>query len=379
MFSETWTTATPDDYLTWDGFRGIRSQQSMQNAFIQYEKTTAFEAGTDWNFVSDYTAGVSAYYKSAIGKVGNGSRYWFEPQGTTYVWGRKPSGYQDLKGVEVSFRKKFSHMFSFNAALNFGWANAGSIGSNATFFAPDSSWVASDDTYYDWQWDKATSTYVKKFFSAADKARLGNIANNLLRTSAYYPNQYQDAMETNWFQPMNAQANYKAPPGIVASWQPAYGGTLYAPKGVDRRTMANMQFYFQSPRDFGPGVRGFNPIGDMRANLVYRVQSGVAVSYTPPGKQSEYRYKPLEATVDLQMEKTLVSKGSQDIVFYVEVFNLFNQRNSSIPYNYPDYVQWGLNLPRPDDTNYQQYGDYNELFRYIGSPRTINLGARLNF
>ncbi|NQU22595.1 MAG: Gfo/Idh/MocA family oxidoreductase, partial [Candidatus Nealsonbacteria bacterium] len=28
-----------------------------------------------------------------------------------------------------------------------------------------------------------------------------------------------------------------------------------------------------------------------------------------------------------------------------------------------DYARWGLNQPRPNDTNYLEYGDYNELFR----------------
>ena len=395
-FYEVWSANLPDDYVPYDAFRGIRSQQYMMSAFIQPERTRAFEAGADWNFVSDYIAGIAAYYKSAIGKVTTlAARIWVDPTVIggpglpyTYVWGRKPNAYQDLKGIEVSFRKKFSHLFSFNAALNFGWANAGQIGSNATLFTPDSSYVADDNRYYDYQWDRATGNYVKKSLSEADRKRLGNVANTFLRTNIFYNS---GAMESNWFQLVDAQKVYGAPPGIVGAWQPAYGGTLYAPKGVDRRTMANIQVFFQSPRDFGPGVRGWNPIGDLRANLVYRVRSGTSVTYTPPDRQAEVRYRPIEATVDLQVEKTLVAQGSRDMIFYIEVFNLFNQRDSNIPFNYLYYAQWGLNLPTPYDPTFQQYGDYNELtpvsisgVTYTGrygasAPRQVHLGVRVNF
>ena len=83
--------------------------------------------------------------------------------------------------------------------------------------------------------------------------------------------------------------------------------------------------------------------------------------------------------MDLQVEKTLVSNGNQSAIFYVEVFNLFDQKDSTIPYNYPDYVRWGLNEPRPDDASFQEYGDYNELDRFVGSPREVGLGFKLNF
>lgn len=392
MFSEQWQASAPDDYVPYDGFRGTRSQQSMMNAYVQYMRTRAFEAGTDWNFVADYTAGVTTYYKSAIGKIANGSRYWWDPQGplgSIYVWGRKPNQQQDLKGVEMSLRKKLSHMFSFNAALNFGWATSANVGSNATMFWPDSNYVSDDNRFYDFQWNATTKQYEKKFFTDAQKRSLGNIINN--HYLSYKRGQY-DIAEFIAFDVIDAQKVYGAPAGIVGMWQHAYGGStkLVNAKGQDRRTSANVSLYFQSPPDFGPAVRSFNPIGDMRANMIYRVQSGAPVVYTPPGLQQELRHKPIVASVDLQMEKTLVGKGSQNMIFYVEVFNLFNQRDSEIPFNYPDYVEWGLNLPRPDDATFQQYGDYNELSRYEppanqpdartpAPPRQINMGIRLNF
>ena len=67
------------------------------------------------------------------------------------------------------------------------------------------------------------------------------------------------------------------------------------------------------------------------------------------------------------------------MIAYVEVYNMWNQQDSTIPYSYPDYARWGLNQPRPNDTNYLEYGDYNELFRYTGKPREWGVGLKANF
>ena len=152
-FREQWRANGPDTHVAWDAFQGLHGQNRMANPYIGLTKTRAYEAGADWNFVANYTAGLSAYYKSAIGKISSGSRYWYEPQRTTWVWGRKPSVVQDMKGFEMSVRKAFSHYFSFNASINFGWASNARIGSNATMFYPDSSYVMNPNQYHDWKWN----------------------------------------------------------------------------------------------------------------------------------------------------------------------------------------------------------------------------------
>lgn len=376
FFRELWVANGPDNYQAWDAFNGARAQDRMANPYVEYQKTRAYEAGADWNFVADYTAGVSAYYKSAIDRISNGSRYWRDPRGTTYVWGLKPKGYQDLKGFELSVRKAFSHMFSFNAAINFGWATSGDVGSNATNFWPDSSFVANPQLYHDWQWDAAQGEYVPLYLSEADVIKYGNAANNAIRNH----DRSIDNQATVIWERMNGQVAYDAPEGIYATWQPSYGGgSLLAPKSVDNRVQSSLSFFFQSPADFGPSLGSFHFLGDLRANLVWRIQSGSPINYTPPGKQQEVRHRPIQEWADLQVEKTLIRSGERHATFYVEIFNMFDQKDSTIPYNYPDYVRWGLNEPRPDDANYQLYGDYNELDRYVGSPREVGVGFKVNF
>lgn len=377
FFREVWVAQGSDTYVAWDRFNGSLAQNQMANPEVEFQKTRAYEAGADWNFVSDYIAGISAYYKSAIDRVSNGSRYWRDPRAATYVWGLKPKGYQDLKGLELNLRKGFSHMFSFNAAINIGWATSGDVGSNATNFWPDSTFVANKEYFHDWQWDAAQGKYVPLYFSDAVIRTQGNRANNAIRTHLL---SIQTQSTVIW-ENIDAQKAYFAPEGIVATWQPTYGATtpLLNPKGVDNRVQASFSFFFQSPADFGPGLRKFHALGDVRANLIWRIQSGSPLFYTPPGKQQEIRHRPIREWADLQVEKTLVSSGLRSAIVYVEVFNLFNQKDSTVPFNYPDYVRWGLNEPRPDDANFVAYGDYNELSRYVGSPRETAVGIKVNF
>ncbi len=379
-YLQGWQANGPDERVAYDAFRGILAQQRAATPYLAYQKTRAYEAGADWNFVSDYIFGVSAYYKSAIAKVSNGSRYFRDPSATTsvYVWARNPNMWQDMKGFEVNFRKGFSHYFSFNAALNFGWATFGTGGSFTTYFVPTSDFINNDDLFYDLQWDAAQGKYVKKLFSATDKKSLGAKSDDLW---AFWVKDTNELHVTYEYALLDAQKVYNALPGLNAFHEPTWGGgRLQNPKDAqDLRTMASLSIYYQSPTGFGPALRGWSPLGDLRANLVYRVQSGRPIYYTPPGKQQELRHKPLQSTVDLQMEKTLAGRGSRNAVFYVEFFNLFNQQDSNIPFNYTDYVQWGLNLPRPNDPDFLTYGDYNELTRYVGNSRQVNIGLRFNF
>jgi hypothetical protein len=280
-----------------------------------------------------------------------------------------------MKGFEMNVRKGFSQFFSFNAAINFGWASSASIGSNATMFYPDSAYIMNPDQYYDWEWNG--TEYARKDFTEQERITAAAVAGSQWRGRA---NAMTDSYENVVFEFMDVQKAYDAPANMNGVWQPTYGGgNLYNAKGTDQRTQASASFYFDSPMDFGPSLRDWHFVGGLRANMVWRIQSGGPVSYTPPGKQPEIRHKPIRTWTDLSVEKTLVESGHRNAIFYVEVFNLFNQQDSPVPNNYPDYARWGLNVPRPDDATYLQYGDYNELTRYYGKPRELGVGMRVNF
>ena len=376
FFREVWNAPRVDTNIAWDGFNGPLAQNQMANYDVEFQKTRAYEAGADWNFVADYIVGISAYYKSAIDRISNGSRYWRDPRAATYVWGLKPKGYQDLKGLEVNLRKGFSHMFSFNAAINIGWATSGDVGSNATNFWPDSLFVSNQQYFIrDYKWDAAQNQYVPDYYSEADLRTLGNRANNTIRS---HLNSIENTQTTVIWEKMDPSAYHAE--NFLVTWQPSYGtARLIAPKGVDNRVQGSLSVYFQSPGDFGPGLRKFHLLGDVRANLIWRIQSGSPYYYTPPGAQQEVRHLPIREWADLQMEKTLVKGGLRNVIAYIEVLNLFNQQDSLVPFNRPDYNRWGLNQPRPNDANFLAYGDYNELTRYVGTPRQTAMGIKVNF
>ena len=226
-FREQWRANGPDAHVAWDAFRGLHGQVRMANPYVALTRTRAYEAGADWNFVADYTAGMAAYYKSAIGKISSGSRYWYEPQRTTWVWGRKPSSFQDMRGLELHVRKGFSHYFSFNAAINFGWASTARVGSNATMFYPDSSYVMNPDQYHDWEWNG--SAYVRKDFTLEERMKLATRVASWWRGRARaITDRYQYVV----FEFMDIQKAYDAPANMNGVWQPTYGGgRLFNPEG----------------------------------------------------------------------------------------------------------------------------------------------------
>ncbi len=375
VFQERWLASGPDEHEPWDAFNGLRAQNRAMGPWVKFVRTRAYEAGADWNFTADYIVGVAAYFKSQIGHYRGSSFYFYAPEArSTWVWGVRPNSQQDMKGVELHVRKGFSHLFSFNAAINFGWASWQKFGPHGVLNYPDSAYVASDQ-YHDWEWNG--TQYVPKHFTPAEREKMGSTINSWWRSRARGITDFHEFMMLDF---LDLQKAFGAPEGFRGAHWATWGARgLNNPKSQDRRTQASLSLYYDSPKDFGPGLRGFHVIGGLRANLVWRIQSGLPVNYTPPGKQVEKRHKPLRTWADLQAEKTLVSSGSRDAIFYVEVTNLFNQRDSVNPGNYPDYVRWGLLLPRPNDVNYETYGNYRELTLYAGRPREVGVGFKVNF
>ena len=74
-----------------------------------------------------------------------------------------------------------------------------------------------------------------------------------------------------------------------------------------------------------------------------------------------------------------------EAVFYTEVNNLYNtqdlRNDNRFDNNQPpfDWMQWGLNTPRPGNKKFEKYGDERVLSRYMGTPRHVTLGLRLKF
>ena len=114
------------------------------------------------------------------------------------------------------------------------------------------------------------------------------------------------------------------------------------------------------------------------------MSTGTPFDYSPPRKPNEWRNGPLTSRTDLSFEKVFFSKGTYQTTFFVQVSNLFNQRDirgdGSFKSIYgSEYIRWGMESPRPDNELYQEYGDFYANSRYHGSPREIKIGIRSSF
>jgi hypothetical protein len=87
----------------------------------------------------------------------------------------------------------------------------------------------------------------------------------------------------------------------------------------------------------------------------------------------------------MSFEKIVFQKNNSKATLYIQISNLFNQRDvrgdgsfSSI-YGPGEFIRWGMETPRPDNKQYQDYGDFYGNTRYHGSPREIQVGIRTSF
>ncbi len=82
---------------------------------------------------------------------------------------------------------------------------------------------------------------------------------------------------------------------------------------------------------------------------------------------------------DLYAAKDFRKLGNLSPTLFVEISNLFSEKSSDDRYSDFTYVQYGLQLPPPDDSNFLLYGDPNETSRYSYNPREIEIGLQFKF
>ena len=383
-----WQANAPDTHLAWDAFR---QRRSGGNPDVDYTRTRAYEAGGDWNFASNYIAGISAYHHSQTG-VPIHTTFWLRlkppaPSRSTAV--ALPGGTADMRGLEINLRKGFSHHFALNAALNIGWATRHLTGIYWLGMIPDSAYVMNSDLYHDWQWDDDSGEYVRLDFPTDQRQVWAQAqvewqrgwASRILEDTT--DGQYRTSPFEILYDPQEA---FGAPEGILGVYRHGWRSrSLRHAKDHDRRMQISLSLYFESPVDLGPSLQNWHPLGDLRTNLVYRATTGLPyIRPLPTGtagweKEEEIASKPLHTWVDLSVEKTVVRDGAREAILYLDVRNLFNQKDSDLPGDIEDYLKWGLDRPWPTDQDYQQYGDYNELTRYLGRPREFSVGLKLSF
>jgi len=375
----------------------------LNNPYLPWEEATNFEVGLDWNFTSDYILGLTSYYKSTGNQIStsnqivNGSFWWRDPKtGLTNAGsGPAPGGYEDVRGLELNIRKKFSKMFSFNLSYNLQWAEAGRNSMPRRDAQPDSMFVANGHYWTEFNVDPATGREVP-----VD-----------LRTQAIRERQDPDYYIRLYGG--NAQARWREQVGLMEttgrSWSEAKeygkynfdgkGASVYVihnqvgeervPQDRDQRAFGSLTILFASPPGFGPA--GGKVLGDIRANLIYRMFAGRPFIYIQPtgGNTPPRKYGPMHTRVDLSAEKQFRREGRLSLTLAVEVLNLFNQRDKTVgmasgasqtsSFNADRYMRYGITGPAPNDPEFVQYGNVYELTDFFDFPREVRFGVRIRW
>ena len=350
------------------------------NSTLDFEKTTTFEMGVDWNFYEDYILTMTTYYKSAESQIKGGAtqQFWDPARISTapYVRVNTNTQYEDAKGFEFLIKKRFNQLFSFQATFNLGWATEGSSGERVRTYVPNSTWV---ENYYFEKYTTDTN---------------GDGSKDEFDSGAEVPVALSEsAMERK----MQAADDYIA----LLREQGAtlhdvedveglyYVSTHYSSVGhpranISRRTSFNLILYLDLPSDFGPGLFGFKPLANIHANLLYSHQEGLPFQYASIDGKALWRSAPMNSTANLRLEKSVRYAGMNN-TFFLTINNLFNQQDLNNSGSFDsivslrDYVSYGLE-------GYSPLQDYSFDFRgltdggiYLGSPRSYSFGVRVSF
>jgi hypothetical protein len=411
---------TIDSGERWNAFDS--NNGSHHNVHLPPEVTVNFELGVDWNFVSNYVMGVTTYYKSAGNQLKTASQQWRDPAAPGYVAGQGGwsfGNYRDTRGFELNLRKQFSDFFSFTMGYNLQWADQGSNSAARRDVFPDSLFVANGHYWLDHSVDPTTGIEIPVPLSAADREKYGKLANDAIRSednginnrsaAAWIPwlshyaaagwvrydqsidtSQYGDDDKAFW-ERVNADPNY---PGAAEAnlivWHNQETGER-TPIDRDRRAYGSMTFLFATPAEFGPW--GGQALGNLRANLVYRIFTGTRFSFAGLAKGIDsFEYGPMHTRVDLNAEKQIGVASGNTLTLAVEVMNLFNQKDlrqtsgtRGVPYNLAvdmDQIRWqtyGISGAEPVSADYKTYGEINDISNYLDQPRELNFSLRLKW
>jgi hypothetical protein len=399
LYNQDWLTSSQDQ--DWDNNGVIDASEFFNTGIVSYpvrggqgsskfkvEKNVSFEVGVDWNFVSDFVLASSIFYKSQSNQyrrpgsstLQGDKRRWVR----RYILSLGNQHFEDIRGLEMSLKKRFSGNFSFRVAYNLRWFTDGRNGNYRNDIVPDSIWISTP--YAD-----GTPRYWSDFKVEGGREVPVYLAEEELAGAGSYLNRYLQNHRNNRNQSISGRYYY----GTLAPMKEwgytgfddidenhlwmmprAYSGGI-SPRS-DVRNSGSAQFLYATSPDYGPNVRLFgSPVfANWRVNLIYRIYTGSNFNYNPPTGRREVRHRAIRTWTDMHVEKSFpFARG--EFSLYLEAFNVFNQKDS-VSSGF-DYIQWGLQAPRPNDPDYLKYGDLSDRSRYYGNPREMVFGIRANF
>jgi hypothetical protein len=142
------------------------------------------------------------------------------------------------------------------------------------------------------------------------------------------------------------------------------------------RPYARLNLDFFSPRTFGPEFGGFHPLGDWRASVLSRWQSGGRITWVGGGERPDVINNVAAAdlwNIDLRFSRTFPLQGRQ-LTLFADVFNVTNRKHfSGLGFtDGPDRTAYleSLHLPEspdygniPGGDRFGTYRDYNVPFQ----------------
>lgn len=146
-----------------------------------------------------------------------------------------------------------------------------------------------------------------------------------------------------------------------------------------------MTLLFATPADFGPWAG--QALGNIRANLVYRLYTGTRFTFAALSNVSAFQYGPMHDRMDLSAEKQIGNASGRTVTLAMEVFNLFNQkdwRQANFSDRLVDFVDarwqtYGMTGLEPTSADYKTYGEVYDVNNYLDQPREMNFSLRLKW
>ncbi|OGG46059.1 MAG: hypothetical protein A3F84_01950 [Candidatus Handelsmanbacteria bacterium RIFCSPLOWO2_12_FULL_64_10] len=381
------------DDTEWGNQNNVRGWAAWPE--VDYETTTQFEVGTDWNFVSDYVLRAAAYYKSATDQIGRMNPYWWDPNKESYFRASRSfdnAGFQDNKGFELSLQKKFSDNFSFLISYNLQWATTNGVEESRYYVIPDSTYIASGRYWTSWKVNPTTGLEEPVPLTTAQVQALGHRANEKIRSIQNGTALDWDPLKDEPLKPIKHWPDMWAFYEKNASRQAASSVSLpesYWGVQPRREGWGKISFTYTSPHSYGAWL------GDVNINLFYQLKGGViGGGYNLPNETSAKELAgPIDTRTDLAIEKRWPKAfGGVEVAFLVNVLNLFNQKAGPGGNN---WYRYGLQTPPIDDPNYSFYRqpqnanvnpkytgkhtDFSDFTRYTNFPRRIELGLKVVF
>lgn len=382
-------------------YNSMETTYSGQNGstLLRPAKTTNFEVGTDWNFVSDYTVALTAYYKSEVDQFTQyPNENWRAVYKTSIPYSRTldNGAYGDTRGMELSLKKAFSRNFSFNVSYNYQWSSfttgkRGNIYRNiymdaktvetlakATYTHSDLN-VPVPQLWVDFVPDPTGSgREIPVLMTDADIAKYGGDSQNRFNALANTgPGVIFGTGEYDGARPAEDELGKNGVLLQTAGYQLNY----IRPKQGDRRQFGSASFLASFPSDFtfGHPIMGA-AMRNLRINMITRLETGGIFSYTPPtGGYPSYRELAMDSRTDVSVEKTFSMNARVQAAVFVDIRNIFDQQDRTSPNNSADYTYYGVENPRVTDTNYQLYGDPNDRTAYAATPRLTQFGVRFTW